>query len=282
MTTAIDIVLLRSFLLGRREDSNKYDYGHALLICGCEKMPGAAVLATGATLHSGCGLVTLHSTRTACTAAMTAFPSAMLSPDPGQFFSCLPPDIQRYTAIGAGPGLGRESCSVEALRRLLESCRRPMVLDADALNILSEHREMLPLIPPGSVLTPHAGELKRLIGSNSSLESGAADLAARLGCVLVEKGPHTRIHWNGDVFINSTGNSGLAKGGSGDVLTGLVCGLLARGYEPYRAAILAVWLHGYAADVLSAERSAECWDSSELISELHKGFLQLYQGWVER
>ena len=153
-----------------------------------------------------------------------------------------------------------------------------MVLDADALNILSEHREMLPLIPPGSVLTPHAGELKRLIGSDSSLESGAADLAAHLGCVLVEKGPHTRIHWNGDVFINSTGNSGLAKGGSGDVLTGLVCGLLARGYEPYRAAILAVWLHGYAADVLSAERSAECWDSSELISVLHKGFLQLYQG----
>ena len=216
MTTAVDIVLLRSFLLGRREDSNKYDYGHALLICGCEKMPGAAVLATGAALHSGCGLVTLHSTRTACTAAMTAFPSAMLSPDPGQFFSCLPPDIQRYTAIGAGPGLGRESCSVEALRRLLESCRRPMVLDADALNILSEHREMLPLIPPGSVLTPHAGELKRLIGSDSSLESGAADLSARLGCVLVEKGPHTRIHWNGDVFINGTGNSGLAKGGSGD------------------------------------------------------------------
>ena len=167
MTFLIDPEFLRPRLLGRENDSHKGDYGHLLIVAGCQSMPGAAVLATGAALRSGCGLVTLHSTERALQAAVNSFPSAMLSENPGEHFSGLPvTGISRYSAVAAGPGLGKDPETRTALVSLLDATREngiPVVLDADALNILSTIRDWQLLVSKGSVLTPHLGELRRLL-----------------------------------------------------------------------------------------------------------------------
>lgn len=278
-TVETDRELLRRHLLSRDPDSHKGDFGHALLVCGCERMPGAAVLATGAALESGCGLVTLRSTSRACTAAVNSFPSAMLSEDVADVISDIPRDMSRYNAIGVGPGLGKDPRTVGALRLLMEEAgERSMVLDADALNIISENPELRGLIPPRSVLTPHMGELKRLLGTQEPAGSDIVALCEKTRSAVVVKGYHTRIYVpDGTVYVNTTGNPGMAKGGSGDVLTGLVTGLIARGYQWYEAAVLGVWLHGYAGDVLTAERTAECFSSRDLLDVMYRGFKALYQ-----
>lgn len=279
---SLDKAFLAPLLKHRENDSHKGNYGHLLLVCGCETMPGAAVLATDAALHSGCGLVTLHSTHNAAVAAVTACPSAMLSIDPQECFSCLPANLQKYTAIAVGPGLGRDERTVKALGELLSAASAasiPMVLDADALNILSGNPDLMTMVPRGSVLTPHLGELRRLGGS-------AEKLSRRSGCTVVRKGYRSRIFapameqgtMINEVFENTTGNPGMAKGGSGDVLTGLVGGLLARGYSGRDAALLGVWIHGYAGDCLSAECTQESYSSADLVGKLCCGFMNLYNG----
>ena len=281
--TTIDQAYLHARLLNREDESHKQDYGHLLIVAGCGTMPGAAVLATGAALRSGCGLVTLHSTARTLQAVVGSYPSAMLSEDPEAHFSRLPQQgIDRYAAIAAGPGLGQERDTAEALLDLLQTARErsvPMVLDADALNLLSRCQDWSSLLPEGSVLTPHLGELRRLFpdAEGPELERRAHNCCSHTGCTLVMKGFHSRILLpDGRVLVNTTGNPGMAKGGSGDVLTGLVGGLLARGYRAEDAAALGVWIHGYAGDALTAERTAEAYDSSDLIEALWKGFRPLY------
>ena len=279
MMTEITAEFLRPLLLRREPDSHKGDYGHLLLVCGCRAMPGAAVLATGAALKSGCGLVTLHSTESALQAAACNYPSAMLSADPGDCLSLLPERLERFSAIAVGPGLGRAPQTAGALAKLLLLAGEagiPLVLDADALNILSARKAMLEHIPSGSVMTPHEGELRRLLGDAPDDET-VLDFCKSIGCVLVRKGYHTRIYTpEGEMLVNTTGNPGLAKGGSGDVLTGLLGGLMARGYAASEAASFAVWIHGYAGDCLAAERTAESWNSRDLIDALYQGFRVLY------
>ena len=241
-------------------------------------MPGAAVLATGAALVSGCGLVTVHSTRRALQAVVNNFPSAMLSEDPREHFSRIPEGLERYSAIAVGPGLGRDVLTGKALRGLMEA-GIPMVLDADALNLISENPAWLSAIPTGSVMTPHLGELGRLIPFEKGHEQEAAQkLSTKTGSVVVMKGFHTKIFApDGTCLVNTTGNPGLANGGSGDVLTGLIGGLMARGYASLDAAALGVWIHGYAGDVLTAERTAEAYSSRDLIGKIHCGFIDLYR-----
>ena len=267
---------LRPKLLQRENESHKGNYGHLLIVAGCQSMPGAAVLATGAALVSGCGLVTIHSTERALQAVVNNFPSAMLSEDPGDFFSRVPALLERYSAIAVGPGLGREAMTGEVFRKLMTAAKDiPMVLDADALNLLSERPEMMDLIPKGSVMTPHLGELRRLEPFDNGAEA-AQNLAARSGCVVVLKGYHSRIFApDGTSLVNTTGNPGMAKGGSGDVLTGLVGGLLARGYSALDAAALGVWIHGFAGDRLTEARTAEAYSSRDLIDWIHTGFKEL-------
>lgn len=282
MPYSIDQAYLRPRLLHRENESHKGDYGHLLIVAGCQTMPGAAVLATGAALVSGCGLVTVHSTPRALQAVVGSFPSAMLSEEDSRPFFCRVPDsLGRYAAIAAGPGLGRDNLTAEALHGLIGAAKEkgiPMVLDADALNLLSEHPSWLTDIPAGSVMTPHLGELRRLVPFEKGHEVDAAlDLSAKTGCVVVLKGFHTRVlSPSGACLVNTTGNPGLAKGGSGDVLTGLLGGLLARGYPALDAAALAVWLHGFAGDLLTEARTAEAWSSRDLIDQLHAGFRALY------
>ena len=266
---------LGTLLLHRENDSHKGDYGHLLLVCGSDAYSGAAVLATGAALKSGCGLVTLHSCARALQATVNLFPSAMLSEDPAGHFSALPPKLEKYSAIAVGPGLGQAPDTLNALQELLGAAKSagiPMVLDADALNLIAANPGLVSLIPEGSVMTPHAGELRRLVGD------GAPEaFSASSGCVMVLKGWHSRIIApGGEAFVNTTGNAGMAKGGSGDVLTGLIGGLLARGYRALDAALLGTWIHGYAGDCLTAGCTAEAYSSLDLIGAIHKGFLALY------
>jgi len=153
-----------------------------------------------------------------------------------------------------------------------------MVLDADALFILAAHPELKKMIPAGSIMTPHEGELRRLISWNSQEEKELAikTLCVETGCVVVSKGHLTEIYTpEGGKYVNTTGNAGLAKGGSGDVLTGLVGGLLARGYSALEAAALGVWIHGRAADALTAKYTAEAYSSRDLIDALYVGFKAL-------
>ncbi len=274
---------LRPKLLHRERNSHKHDYGRLLIIAGCETMPGAAVLATGGALQSGCGLVRLHSTARALQAVVNSFPSAMLSEEYDDFFHTVPEKLERYNTIAIGPGLGWSPGTLNSFMDLLAEARSrhiPMVLDADALNILSVLSDWTELIPPGSVLTPHKGELKRLLPSKSDeeRETLAWELCAEAGCCVVMKGYHSRVFTpNGTCYVNTTGGPGMAKGGSGDVLTGLIGGLMARGYSAEDAATLGVWIHGYAGDVLSAERTEEAFSSRDLINKLYLGFQELYK-----
>ena len=281
MPTPVTPEYLRPRLLHRENESHKGDYGHLLIVAGCETMPGAAVLATGAALRSGCGLVTVHSTKRALQAVVNNYPSAMLSEDPRPQFSRVPATLNRYSAVAVGPGLSRDALSGVALRDLLSAAKEaeiPMVLDADALNLISEDPKLMDLIPEGSIMTPHIGELRRLIPFERGQEEEAArELALKSGCVVVLKGFHTRIiSPDGVCLVNTTGNPGMAKGGSGDVLTGLAGGLLARGYAAIDAAALGVWIHGFAGDRLTEERTAEAWSSRDLIDVLPAGFKALY------
>lgn len=276
--TNIDPAFLRPLLKSRLDDSHKGEYGHLLLVSGCQTMPGAAVLATGAALHSGCGLVTLHSTAYAVQAAVSCFPSAMLSLDPEACFSRIPEGLRRFDAIAVGPGLSLAEPTAKAFGKLLAKAQEediPMVLDADALGLMSLNPKLLDEIPAGSVMTPHDGELMRLVSWDSPEAKDAAvfELCRRTGCVLVSKGFHTRIYTpSGEKYVNTTGNPGMAKGGSGDVLTGLLGGLLARGYTTLEAAALAVWIHGYAGDALTAKCTAEAYSSRDLVDALYLGF----------
>ena len=276
-------------LLPRAEDGHKGDFGRLLVVAGCQWMPGAALLATGAALHSGCGLVTLHSTERALHAAVSAYPAAKLSEDPMEYVSEAPA-IEEYDAIAVGPGLGQEAETQSALSDLIWMVRdwndifpekqKKLLLDADALNYLACHPDMLSILPRETVLTPHAGELGRLLAMDPALisEEDIIDFCQKTSCVLVRKGPHTRIYTSaGRCYENSTGNAGLAKGGSGDVLTGLIGGLLARGYNAVTAAELGVWIHGAAADYLTQERTAEAWDAGDLLAHLWVGFKRLYE-----
>lgn len=272
--------ILRPLLLHRDNNVHKHKMGHLLIVAGCDWMPGAAILTTGAALKSGCGLVTLNSTKSVCQLAMAHYPSALLKPAKVEHegvntdFLVKDEDLKPYNVIALGPGLppyypdyGRTiaAASLNAI---------PMVLDAGAFNIPMGH------YPKGSVLTPHAGELRRLLKFNSEKEkvTKIKELCARNSCVLVEKGYHSRIYSpDGKVYENTTGGPGLAKGGSGDVLTGLIGGLMARGYDALSAALIAVWVHGYAGDCLTADCGMEAFNSHDLIPYIYRGFKVLEQ-----
>lgn len=200
------------------------------------------------------------------------YPSALCSLDSETCFSELPSNLSQYTAIGIGCGLGKDAYTVEAFKQLLGLIDKPMVIDADALNILADNYRLRQFIPQNSILTPHPGELKRLVGEWSDEEEKIAlvrRLASNLKSIVVVKGAHTMICLpNGTCYFNSTGNSGMAKGGSGDVLTGYITGLLARGYNSVHAAILGVYIHGLAGDRVACLYGMEAMNSKDLIDNL--------------
>jgi NAD(P)H-hydrate epimerase len=235
-------------------------------------MIGAAMLATGAALRSGCGLVSVHIPYDERTALQTRFPSAILSFDKSGYFSEMPDETGKYNAIGTGCGLGTRIETMKAFETLLKSSQIPIVIDADALNLLAMNKELLKHIPKNSILTPHRGELKRLIGewnSEDSKHRKTINLSSETQSIIVVKGAHTAIYLpDGKVYFNSTGNSGMAKGGSGDVLTGLITGLLARGYNSFEASVLGVYFHGLAGDKACEKYGCESMNSLDLLEFL--------------
>ena len=292
--TAVDREYAVSMLEPRGEFDHKGTHGHALVIAGSAEYMGAAILCTGAALRSGCGLVTAHIPSEGRTAMLVSHPSAIISADPSPVFSSLPERFSKYSSVAAGPGLGKAERSVASLKDLLACLPqyeniRTLVLDADALNIISEHPEMLASIPAGSVLTPHPGELARLLRAaadcgmieNATSATGTQwtddmhrvalvrQLCRGLKSVIVVKGAHTMVcSPDGRCFFNMSGNPGMAKGGSGDVLTGLIAGLAARGYDPLTAALLGVWFHGCAGDDAAASMGVESMNAADILENI--------------
>ena len=254
----------------------KNKLGHALIIAGSKGKIGAAVLCAKSCLRSGTGLVTSYLPECGETIMQTAFPESIVIADTESDFISKIHAISTYSAIGIGPGIGTNETTAFALKELLRQSSKALVLDADALNIISSHKEWLEFIPVDSILTPHIGEFDRLVGiSNSAFErlEKAQKLASQLKSVVVLKGAYTAIcSPNGDVHFNSSGNSGMATAGSGDVLTGIILGLLAQNYSSLDAAKIGVYIHGLAGDIASKKHSQESLIASDIIDNLGAAF----------
>ncbi|MCD7962971.1 MAG: NAD(P)H-hydrate dehydratase [Rikenellaceae bacterium] len=258
--------------LKRPEFGHKGTFGHALVICGKKGMMGAAVLSASSALRSGCGLVTVHVPENERQVIHITNPSAIVSCGQGDSFSGLPEGLDKYSSVGVGSGMGNSPETVLALRKLLTEYRKPMVVDADALNIISENNDMLDLIPESSILTPHPGELERLLGKWNGDEDKIrmiVEFAGKYKVIMVVKGAHTMICLSdGKIYFNSTGNPGMAKGGSGDVLTGIITGYLAKGLSPSNAAIKGVFDHGRAGDDAALSIGREQMNSEDIVNFL--------------
>lgn len=265
--------LFHSFYKPRENYAHKGNFGHALVIAGSYGKMGAAVLCTKSCLRSGAGLVTAHVPDKGVNIMQISVPEAMCKADAStDVVTTVDYPLDQFSALGIGPGLGNHPHTQKLLQFVLENYRRPLVLDADALNILSGNKNWLNHIPENSILTPHPKEFSRLFGKQSNdferIET-ALQQAALLKVIIVLKGHHTFIATPaGRGYFNTTGNAGMATGGSGDVLTGIITGLLAQGYAPAKAAIMGVYLHGIAGDKAAALYGMEAMIAGDLIENL--------------
>lgn len=254
--------------------THKYDYGKVLLIAGSKGMMGAAILAGKAAMSSGVGRLTLHVPKGYDSAIHTSLPEALVSIDPSEdSFSSERLQLELFDAIAVGPGLGRSTESRYALEHLLRNYRRPVILDADALNLIATAGDFfLDLIPRGSILTPHVGEFDRLFGGASSsfdrLDK-AIDVAKERQINILLKGAYTATCTpEGKVFFNTSGNPGLATAGTGDVLVGMILALLGKGHTASEACRIAAYLHGFAADLYASAYCQESLTASRLIDQI--------------
>lgn len=276
----IDAALIATIYKPRLRFAHKGSYGHGLLIAGSYGKTGAAVLSAKAALRSGIGLLTCYIPATSYSILQGNVPEAMVITD-AESNQISEPELNTeiYTSIGIGPGIGTLSQTINALHHLLQQYRHPMVIDADALNILGLHKGWQTLIPANSILTPHPKEFERLFGAttnNFTQQQLALEKAQLLNCIIIVKGHHSFIATPaGKGFYNTTGNAGMATGGSGDVLTGLLTGLLAQGYTPEDAAIFGVYLHGLAGDLAAAANSMEAMTAGDIIEYLGQSFQQI-------
>jgi len=262
---------MRSLLRPRNPYAHKGTFGHGLLVAGSDRMPGAAVLAATAAMRGGIGKLTVHTVRSVRDILAVSLPEAIHDIDDNELhvshiaWNRLPENIN---SVAVGPGLGTAKQTIAALKDIFDTVKTPLVIDADALNMLAENKTWLAFLPPLSILTPHFAEFERLAGKPSDdfdrLER-AKTFAQRYSVVLVLKGRHTVVTLpDGRQFFNTTGNAGLATAGSGDVLTGLLLALLAQGYIPEHAAMLGVHIHGAAADAYARDHAASTLIASDL------------------
>ncbi len=260
----------------RNRFAHKGTFGHALLVAGSRGKMGAAILSARACLRGGVGLLTVHIPQRGELPLQTTFPEAMISLDNhNNHFSTIP-DIAAYTAIGVGPGIGQHLETSYAFERLLQQSSKPMVIDADGLNLLSSNSDLFAHIPANSILTPHPKEFDRIAGESATtyerLQKVRA-LAAKHQLIIVLKGAYTATCLpDGVICFNSNGNPGMATAGSGDVLTGMILSLLAQGYEPQDAALMGVWLHGAAGDLAAVSHSEESMVAGDIIEMQGKAF----------
>ncbi|RDC66018.1 NAD(P)H-hydrate dehydratase [Adhaeribacter pallidiroseus] len=268
-----------AILKPRPKYGHKGSFGHALLISGSYGKMGATVLSSRACLRSGVGLLTVYCPSAGYFILQTAVPEAMTVTDPKEQYTSQLPDISTYNAIGIGPGLGKASATHQLVKQLLETTKAPLVIDADALNIISEDENLKKSIPPDSILTPHPKEFERLAGIAQNdyhrLEL-LKEFCQEHSCYVVLKGAHTCIGTPvGTFYFNSTGNPGMATGGTGDVLTGIITALVAQHYSPLESCIVGVYLHGLAGDLVKAEIGEQALLASDMVSYLGKAFLEV-------
>lgn len=252
--------------------------GHALIIGGSYGKIGAVTLSSKACLKTGCGLVTVFIPRCGYKIVQTANPEVMVLTDISVKyitrigFNFVP------QAIGIGPGIGQDIETHTALHRFVKTNEIPLVIDADALNILSQNKQWLSFLPEKTIFTPHQKELERLIGTwDSDAEKIEKTIAfsKQHNLVIVMKGAPTKVIHGDTVYENTTGNAALATAGTGDVLTGMITSLLAQSYEPIDAAILGVYLHGLTADIALPETGYQAFIASDVIDRIGKAYLSL-------
>jgi len=263
---------IQSLYKPRNPDSHKGDYGHALIVAGSKGKMGAAAIAAKACLRAGVGLATVNVPEEERGILQIAVPEAMLTMRENTT------DISCFTAACIGPAIGTDKGAQELLEDLLDRFHQPLLLDADALNIVAANNKLFDKIVAGTVLTPHSVEFDRLFGIHETRDSRistAIALAAKHKWVIVLKGHKTLVTHCGEVFINNTGNAGLAKGGSGDALSGIICALLAQGYKSFDAARIGVLIHGLAADIALNKQSVESMLITDVIDCLGSAFKSL-------
>lgn len=279
---------VQHLLKKRTKFSHKGTFGHALLIAGRKDMAGASVLSAEAVLRSGVGLLTLRGPECNRIIIQRSVPEAIFSSDVSVHHVSDYPVLSGFKAVGIGCGLGTEKETGAMLVKLLKEVKVPLVIDADALNLLSSMDQRLGIIPANSILTPHPGEFDRLsdfyglseskVSNESSSKSWirmdkAHDLAAKLGVFILLKGAYTQIHTpDGECYFNSTGNPGMATAGSGDVLTGILTALLCQGYEPLEACKLGAYLHGLAGDLAAEAKGEISMIASDILQSLPAAF----------
>ena len=264
---------IKALIQPRKVDAHKGNFGHALLIAGNLGRVGAAVIAARACLRSGVGLLTVSVPQEERVILQIAIPEAMLI-----MRDNIDNVLDNYSAVGIGCGIGITDNAKALLIAVLSQINRPLLLDADALNIISENQDLLNQLPQKTVITPHPKEFDRLFGPHASQNDRtftAIAKAKEYGIVIVLKGHETLVTASGEAFFNTTGNAGLAKGGSGDALTGIITAFLAQGYPAFDAAKMGVYIHGLAADLTLAEQSIESMLITDVIEHLGKAFQQL-------
>lgn len=274
----IDAEALTAVLKKKARYSYKNQHGHCFITGGSKGKVGAALLATAAALKSGVGLVSSIIPEVAYIPLQSKLPEAMCQVGGTTHIETIEP-YQSASAMGIGMGMGTEQASVQAFSTFLETCTLPCVFDADALNILAAHPELMTKLPEHSILTPHVGECDRLFGPSSNSMQRVEHIrmqAMRYKVCIVLKGHHTVVVTpDGDCYYNLNGNAGMAKGGSGDVLTGLMAGLLAQSYTADQAALLGVFVHGLAGDIAAEELGMQAMNASDIIDCLSAAWQKL-------
>ncbi len=272
--------ILKAFYQPRKPFMHKGHFGHALLIAGSAGKGGAAILAASAALRAGAGLLTARIPYSIATAMHVALPEAMVDADEDNNIITSPGRVGHYNAIGIGPGVGTDPKTANVMKLLLQEFSGPLVIDADAINILAENPTWLSLLPAGSILTPHAREFERLTrkhpNSHNRLEA-AKHLCVKHNIFIVLKGAYTAVVCpDRKVFFNPTGNPGMATAGSGDALTGIILGWLAQGYTPLQGALAAVYLHGLAGDIAAKKQGQQGLIASDIIFNLGKAAKKIF------
>lgn len=266
----VDREMIKPIIHKRPKYSHKGTYGHALLVAGSEGKTGAAILGAKSCLRTGVGLLSVKLPQSAWTPLQVSLPEAMIHTDD---------KLEAFNAIGVGPGLSISEDAQRMVRHLIQDAHVPLVMDADALNILGENKTWLSFLPAKTILTPHPKEFERMFGRTSdSFErlDLLRNMAVAHNIIIVLKGAHTAVAMpNGTVFFNSTGNPGMATAGSGDVLTGMILSLLAQRYTPEEAAVLGVYLHGLAGDLAAEVLGQEALIASDITENIGKAFSSL-------
>lgn len=270
---------IKKLIKQRHKFDHKGKFGHALLISGSYGKMGAAVLASEACLRTGAGLLTTHVPKNGYPIIQTAVPEAMCSIDRSESVFSELPKLDAYNAIGIGPGLGQDKETQTALKMLIQNTSLPILFDADAINILGENKTWLSFLPPGCIFTPHPKEFERLVGKSGNAferDKLQREFSVKYNAYVVLKGYSTAMSLpDGTVFYNSTGNPGMATGGSGDVLTGVILGLLAQGYTSLEACLVGTYLHGLAGDLASEDLGYEASLASDITGHIGYAYQKL-------